>query len=1110
MASSPKSSSSSSYSSPFAAAPSSFSHLPVVAMRNKIVDKILENRVTLIVGETGCGKSSQIPQFLLEENMEPILCTQPRRFAVVAVARMVARARNCEVGGEVGYHIGHSRVFSSGSKIVFKTAGVLLDEMREKGLNALKYKVIVLDEVHERSVESDLVLVCVKQFLLKNNDLRVVLMSATADISRYREYFMDLGRDERVEVLAIPSTGKNTIFQRKVLYLEQVSELLGMNSDNLSLKYCSGPSPTMAEADFTLDVHKLIHDLVLHIHKNEPDIEKSILVFLPTYVALELQWLLLKPFSHTFKVHILHRSIDTDQALKAMKIWKSHRKVILATNIAESSVTIPQVGYVIDSCLSLQVFWNNNRKTDAAELVWVSKSQADQRKGRTGRTCDGHVYRLVTGSFYGKLEDYESPALLQLSLQQQLFYRGDGASVVERGGYRRVRLLVLIDGGGWMKSRGGAAAAVERWWPEPNLESNPPQPTASPPCIGGRFSNLQVCRFAALKVEPSTFNPSTAGAEFGVESTTVDGFSALRRMAKAMDPPDPTVVGDALDLLVHMRALEKASSRGRHEPTFYGRLLASFSLSFDASVLILKFGDIGMLREGILFGILMDQRPLPILHPFGQDDQFIEFTDSYYRGNSKDTGLGKKEMFYVANFCAFQFWQRCFKDKCRLERLKNIFKHDETEDTKALLPEVEEEWCSFHNLVLPALLQVAETYDEILNSLHRFRPKNLVMSNSVPLHYDPYEFQHTCHLMCVQNKDTDALAMEDEDLEQDYESRKCIAVPFVGPYDFQTDDVQKKFASKVKAMRIQLTGDASTEQNGFSHGNGYHVAGAASLCRYFVNGLCHRGSQCTFSHSLEAKRPVCHFVFSLQGCRNGDSCFFSHDSNSFATSASESSLCCPEEYEDTDAESLLQFFPSSPLDGCILILDDIDLHFSSHFARQYDTSCIVSTTSQKDPPKLETSLVGVRILSGLNHPYQTIMSREGDNVVPWDEVKCALWFPRFVENGEGQKSLVQNFFSYLAVRLLADALHEVQVIVTMNNIRFSQLQVEKLAKESFFFLRESFPFDTSSFGELLDEVNTKKAMVTSKPISYVFDMYPPADIQFGDYEAIRRQLRPRI
>ncbi|KAL3827824.1 hypothetical protein ACJIZ3_016626 [Penstemon smallii] len=1003
---------SSSYSSPLVASSSNFSELPVIAMKAKIVEKILENRVTLIVGETGCGKSSQIPQFLLEENIEPILCTQPRRFAVVAVARMVARARSCEVGGEVGYHIGHSRVFSARSKIVFKTAGVLLDEMREKGMKALKYKVIVLDEVHERSVESDLVLVCVKQFLLKNSDLRVVLMSATADISRYREYFKDLGRGERVEVLAIPSTGKKTIFQRKVLYLEQVSELLGMNSDNLSMRYCSGPSPAMADADLKPEVHKLIHDLVLHIHKNEPDIEKSILVFLPTYYALEQQWFLLKPFSESFKVHILHRSIDTEQALKAMKIWKSHRKVILATNIAESSVTIPKVGYVVDSCRSLQVFWDSNRKTDSAELAWVSKSQAEQRRGRTGRTCDGHVYRLVTGSFYGQLEDYESPAILKLSLRQHV---------------------------------------------------------------------LLICC---------------------AESKAINEPKAL--LQKAMDPPDPDVVDDALDLLVHMSALKKSSFRGRHEPTFYGQLLASFSLSFDASVLILKFGDIGMLREGILLGILMDLQPLPILRPFGQENQFMELTDSYYSGNSKNITLGRKEVLYIGNFCAFQFWQRAFKDKWRLERLKNFIKLDEKEDTTILLPRMEELWCSFHNLVPSALQQVTETYDEILSSLHRFRPKFLVISESLPLHYDPFEFQHTCDLEFVHQGISNALAVEDADLEHDCDPRKCVVVPFVGPYDFQTDEVARKFASIVKEMRMQLTEYGSRQENGYSYDNGHHVAGGAPLCRFFINGLCNKGSQCYFSHSLQSKKPVCKFVFSLQGCRYGDSCFFSHASDSLAVSGSKPNLCCPED-EDTDSNSLLQLFPHSS-DGCILLLDDIDFHFSSHITRYYNPSRIISTSSQIEISTLNPSLMGIKTLCGLSHPYQTIMSRAGDNVVPWNEVKCILWFPRFDrDNVEGQKNLLQTFFNYLAIRMLADVLPEVQVILTMNNIRFSQLQVEKVARESFFFLKDSFPFDESSFGELFDELTAKKAMLISKPISYVFYLHPPPHIQFDDYTAIAHQ-----
>lgn len=90
---------------------------------------------------------------------------------------------------------------------------------------------------------------------------------------------------------------------------------------------------------------------------------------------------------------------------------------------------------------------------------------------------------------------------------------------------------------------------------------------------------------------------------------------------RALDPPDPEIVQDALDLLVRMQALER-TSRGRYEPTFYGRLLASFPLSFDASVLILKFGNIGMMHEGILIGVLMDTQPLPILRPFG-DDQLV-------------------------------------------------------------------------------------------------------------------------------------------------------------------------------------------------------------------------------------------------------------------------------------------------------------------------------------------------------------------------------------------------------------------------------------------------------------------------------------------------------
>lgn len=179
----------------------------------------------------------------------------------------------------------------------------------------------------------------------------------------------------------------------------------------------------------------------------------------------------------------------------------------------------------------------------------------------------------------------------------------------------------------------------------------------------------------------------------------------------------------------------------------------------------------------------------------------------------------------------------------------------------------------------------------------------------------------------------------------------------------------------------------------------------------------------------------------MQGCRAGDGCFFSHDSDSLPISASQSSLCLPED-ENVNEESLLQFFPA-PSDGCVLLLDDIKLHFSSHLVHQYEPSCIISTTSETESFPLDPSLVSIKVLWGLSHPHQTIISTEGHDLVPWSEVRCVLWFPRFGnEPGEGHhKTLVLTFFSYLAVRFLADTLYGVQVILTMNNMRFSNLEV---------------------------------------------------------------------
>lgn len=134
-------------------------------------------------------------------------------------------------------------------------------------------------------------------------------------------------------------------------------------------------------------------------------------------------------------------------------------------------------------------------------------------------------------------------------------------------------------------------------------------------------------------------------------------------------------------------------------------------------------------------------------------------------------------------------------------------------------------------------------------------------------------------------------------------------------------------------------------------------------------------------------------------------------------------------------------FPD-PDDGCVLIFDDFDFKFSTSFASVYRPSSIVCTTSAVQSSKAP-SLQDLRVLWGLSHPHGTIISKAANKSIPWKKVKCAVWIPKFgnMENWEEQKGNIKMFFEYLAIRMLGDALYEVQVVLVMNNLRFAQLQV---------------------------------------------------------------------
>lgn len=239
--------------------------------------------------------------------------------------------------------------------------------------------------------------------------------------------------------------------------------------------------------------------------------------------------------------------------------------------------------------------------------------------------------------------------------------------------------------------------------------------------------------------------------------------------------------------------------------------------------------------------------------------------------------------------------------------------------------------------------------------------------------------------------------------------------------------------------------------------------------------------------------------------------------------------CLPEE-DDSSTSPLLDLFPTS--EGYILVFDDSDMHFTSSIANRYPSWKILSTSSSSETLFCDSSLGDTRIFWGLSHPYETIISKAGEeNPIPWNEVTCVLWFlnpDSYGETPETQKAVVQNFFEYMAIRILGDGLYDIRVVLTMNNIMFANLQVniyfsccfqvlhclvcvstlihfycfhkvEKLARDSFFFLGESFPHNSGKFGEFSDTVTIQKPMLVSRPVSYVFDLHPPTDTQFGEY-----------
>lgn len=361
--------------------------LPMFAHRDALTDAIKKHQILIVQSETGSGKTTQIPQYLIEEGFGTVVCTQPRRVAAMSVAARVADEMGVRLGAEVGYSIRFEDCTSEDTVVKYVTDGMLLREfLSEPDLKS--YDVIVVDEAHERSMSTDIVMGLVKDIArFRGDDVRVVISSATMNTKKFSAYF------DGAPVYTVP----------------------GRRYD-VDVFYTKSP-----EADY-LDACCVT---VLQIHASQPP--GDILVFLTGQEEIEAAEELLKQRTKGLGSKLgeiiiapIYATLPSEMQAKIFEPTPDGaRKVVLATNIAETSVTIPGIVYVIDPGFCKQKSYNPKTGMESLLVVPVSRAGAKQRAGRAGRTQPGKCFRLYTKwSYQHEMEEDAVPELLRTNLSQ--------------------------------------------------------------------------------------------------------------------------------------------------------------------------------------------------------------------------------------------------------------------------------------------------------------------------------------------------------------------------------------------------------------------------------------------------------------------------------------------------------------------------------------------------------------------------------------------------------------------------------------------------------------------------------------------------------------------
>jgi pre-mRNA-splicing factor ATP-dependent RNA helicase DHX16 len=363
--------------------------LPVYAYRDEFLAAVQDNKVLIVVGETGSGKTTQIPQYLHEagwSKLGKIGCTQPRRVAAMSVAARVAVEMDVRLGQEVGYSIRFEDCTSESTVLKYMTDGMLLREfLTEPDLSS--YSALVIDEAHERTLSTDVLFGLVKDIArFRDEDFRLVISSATLDAEKFSAYFDDAA------IFMIPGR----MFPVDIMYTKA------------------------PEADY-LDA---VVVTILQIHVSQ-DVPGDILVFLTGQEEIEtvMEQLATRTKGLGSKIRELmvapiYAQLPSDMQAKIFeKPPDGGRKVVLGTNIAETSLTIDGICYVIDTGFHKQKSYNPRRGMESLVVQPVSKAAANQRAGRAGRTQPGKCFRLYTNwSYMNELDAVPTPEIQRTNM----------------------------------------------------------------------------------------------------------------------------------------------------------------------------------------------------------------------------------------------------------------------------------------------------------------------------------------------------------------------------------------------------------------------------------------------------------------------------------------------------------------------------------------------------------------------------------------------------------------------------------------------------------------------------------------------------------------------